>query len=220
MKINSLKPITSPAKVAREFSFSFSNFANGRILPGVFTLMILIFQTGFSLTLKAQTPVAPVSTATVEWMSFDEAMKRMETEPRKVFIDVYTDWCGWCKRMDASTFSHPQIASYLNEKWYAVKFDAEQKAPVMYKGKEYTFVPSQSRGYNQLAAELTGGRLSYPTTVYLDEKADPIQSIPGYKDAYNMDKILQFFGENHYLNRSWVAFQEEYKSPLRQEGTN
>ena len=164
---------------------------------------------------KAQNTVTLSQAPQIEWLTFEEAMKRMETEPRKVFIDVYTDWCGWCKRMDANTFTNWEISSYLTEKWYAVKFDAEQKTPVRYKGKEYTFVPSSSRGYNELAVELTGGRLSYPTTVYLDENSDIIQALPGYKDAFNLDKVLKFFGENHYLERTWVAFQQEYKSPLQ-----
>jgi thioredoxin-related protein len=152
----------------------------------------------------------------VQWMTFEEAMKAMEEEPRKVFIDLYTDWCGWCKRMDANTFSNPVVAEYLNTEWYPVKFDAEQKEPVTYKGKEYTFVPSGRRGYNQLAAELAAGRLSYPTTIYLDESGDPIQAIPGYKDAKALDKILKFFGEDHYRNKTWVQFQENYRSPLKQ----
>ena len=164
---------------------------------------------------KAQNTVTLSQAPQIEWLTFEEAMKRMETEPRKVFIDVYTDWCGWCKRMDANTFTNGEISSYLTEKWYAVKFDAEQKTPVRYKGKEYTFVPSSSRGYNELAVELTGGRLSYPTTVYLDENSDIIKALPGYKDAFNLDKVLKFFGENHYLERTWVAFQQEYKSPLQ-----
>jgi thioredoxin-related protein len=160
---------------------------------------------------------APANTVAdgINWMTFEEAMAAMEKEPKKVFIDLYTDWCGWCKKMDANTFSNATVAAYMNEKFYAVKFDAEQQQPVVYKGKEFTFVPSGRRGYNQLAAELAAGRLSYPTTVYLDENSDPIQAIPGYKDAYYMDKILKFFGENHYRTKTWVQFQETYESPLR-----
>ena len=159
-------------------------------------------------------PAATVADG-INWMTFEEAMAAMEKEPKKVFIDLYTDWCGWCKKMDKNTFANGTVAAYMNDKFYAVKFDAEQKLPVVYKGKEYTFVPTGGRGYNQLAAELAAGRLSYPTTVYLDENSDPIQAIPGYKDAYSMDKILKFFGEDHYRNQTWVQFQETYVSPLR-----
>lgn len=149
---------------------------------------------------------------TVNWMTFEEAMQRMEEEPRKIFMDVYTDWCGWCKRMDANTFSHPEVAKYLNEKWYPVKFDAEQQESVTYLGKEYKFVPAGRRGYNELARAMDA--TSYPTTVYLDEQGNKIQSIKGYKDAKMLDKILKFFGEDHHKTKTWRDFQMGYESPI------
>ena len=57
----------------------------------------------------------------VKWMSFEEAVAKSKIEKRKIFIDVYTDWCGWCKVMDKSTFNDPQVAKILNEKFYPVK---------------------------------------------------------------------------------------------------
>ena len=61
----------------------------------------------------------------VKWYTFEEAVELNKAEQRKIFIDVYTDWCGWCKKMDATTFNSPEIAKILNEEYYAVKFDAE-----------------------------------------------------------------------------------------------
>src|SRR4249920_756491 len=53
----------------------------------------------------------------VKWMSFEQAVEKSKTEKRKIFIDVYTDWCGWCKVMDKNTFSEAQVAKILNEKF-------------------------------------------------------------------------------------------------------
>ena len=64
----------------------------------------------------------------VKWMSFEQAIEKSKTEKRKIFIDVYTDWCGWCKVMDKNTFSETQVAKILNEMFYPVKLDAEQRA--------------------------------------------------------------------------------------------
>ena len=74
----------------------------------------------------------------INWMTFEEAVKLNETAPKKIFIDVYTDWCGWCTKMDQTTFVDPMIVEYMNENFYAVKFNAEQKEPVEFMG--YTFV--------------------------------------------------------------------------------
>ncbi|HTB31563.1 MAG TPA: DUF255 domain-containing protein, partial [Bacteroidia bacterium] len=45
----------------------------------------------------------------IHWVNFDEAVKLNEKHPRKILIDVYTQWCGWCKKMDASTYTDPDI---------------------------------------------------------------------------------------------------------------
>ena len=71
----------------------------------------------------------------VKWYTFEEAVDLSKNNPKKLFIDVYTDWCGWCKRMDQNTFTHPVIAKYLNENFYAVKFNAESTKPIDFTGK-------------------------------------------------------------------------------------
>lgn len=156
----------------------------------------------------------------VEWLSLEEAMERSKTEPRKIMVDLYTDWCGWCKRMDKNTFSNEVVSGYLNEKWYAVKFNAEQREAINFRGTEYSYKPGQNgrRGYNELAHAMTKGKMTYPTIVYLNENGEIIQAIPGYKDAYQEDKILKFFGGDHYTSTSWADFQRNYKSPMRKPG--
>ena len=65
----------------------------------------------------------------IQWMSFEDAVERCAKEPKMVFIDVYTDWCGWCKRMDQSTFANPVIAKYMNEHFYAVNSMPSVRTP-------------------------------------------------------------------------------------------
>lgn len=150
----------------------------------------------------------------IKWMSFTEAAEASEKEPRKIVIDVYTDWCGWCKKMDASTFNNPTIAKYINEKYYAVKMDGEFKEEITFKGRTYKFVPNGRRGYHELPAELMNGRMSYPTIVYLDEEFNLIQALPGFRSAQDIEPILKFFGDNNYKNMSWESYQQVHKSDL------
>ena len=155
-----------------------------------------------------------LSNAQVEWLTWEEAIERQQTEPRKIVVDLYTDWCGWCKRMDKTTFSDPKLGAYINENFYPVKFNAESRDPVTFGGKEYTFKRSGQRGYHELAAMLTRGNLSYPTTVFLNEDGSIIQPVPGYQTAPDFERIVTYFSEDHHRKTPWDTYQRGYRSFL------
>ncbi|MDZ4844503.1 MAG: DUF255 domain-containing protein [Chitinophagales bacterium] len=159
--------------------------------------------------LSAQTPPK-----LVKWLTMQEAIELNKKQPRKIFIDVYTDWCGWCKKMDAVTFENPIVAKYLNERYYPVQFNAEVRDSIFFREKQYAFVTEGSRGYHELAVELMQGKMSYPTVVFLDEQLKNIQAIPGFREAPEMDRILKYFGDNFYRNTDYQIFQSNYVSPF------
>lgn len=155
----------------------------------------------------------------VKWMTFEEAVEKSKTEKRKIFIDVYTDWCGWCKVMDKNTFNEGQVAKVLNEKFYPVKFDAEQTDDVTFNGTTFKFIPSGNTGVHQLAAALLNNQLSYPTVVFLDEEFRMIQPLQGYQKAPDFHKIISFIGGDHYKTIKWADWQGIYKSPYQNGGS-
>ena len=151
-------------------------------------------------------PETNTTDAPIKWMSWDEAIKASENQPKKIFIDVYTDWCGWCKRMDKSTFTDPEVADYLNKHFYAVKFDAEQKDDIVYKGNTLKYMATGRRGVHELAYALLDGRLGYPAFVYLDENQDRITISPGYKTPEVIIKELKYVAGEHYKTTSYEDF--------------
>jgi thioredoxin-related protein len=148
----------------------------------------------------------------VQWMTIEEAADAMKTEKRKIFVDMYTDWCGWCKKMDAATFQKAHIAKYLNSNFYPVKFDAEQKEEIVYKEKSYRYVKSGRRGYNELAAEFAKslGRLSFPTIIFIDEELNVLQPIPGFQDPQTFEIIMTYFAEDHFKDTPWKKYHKNY----------
>lgn len=150
----------------------------------------------------------------VKWLTFEQAVQKSAKEKRLIFIDVYTDWCGWCKVMDKNTFSDPEVARILNEKFYPVKFNAEQREDVVFRGQQYKFVPYGNKGSHELAAALLNNKLSYPTVVFLDEDFGMIQPLPGYQQAPEFHKIIQFIGEGHFRKMKWDQWQQVYRSPF------
>jgi uncharacterized protein YyaL (SSP411 family) len=148
----------------------------------------------------------------INWMTWEEMLPKYRLEKKKIFVDLYTDWCGWCKRMDNSTFSDPIIAKYINEKFYPVKLNGERKEDLVFEGVTYKFVNQGRRGYHEFAAALAQKSLSYPSFIFLNEDLQVIQVIPGYKDAKTFEYILNFFGGDHYKKTPYTQFEKEFKS--------
>jgi len=149
----------------------------------------------------------------VNWLSWNEATSLAATDknPKKIFIDVYTDWCGWCKKMDKDTFQNAKVAEYMTNNFYMVKLDGEGKEPIDFKGKTYKYVPSGKRGYHELAAALLQGRLSYPTVVFMDEQLNMLSPVPGYQKPDPFLNIARYFGDNIYLEKDWKTYSGNVK---------
>ncbi len=164
-----------------------------------FTLLLLFLVLG-SKTILAQDNK-------IHWLTWEQALAKSKVEKRMIVVDVYTQWCGWCKRMDKNTFQQKEVAQYINEHYYPIRFDAEYKEPIHINEKEYRYVPSGRRGYHELAAAITFGKLSFPTIVFLDENWKVIQPIPGYQNAKTFKLISQYFAEGHYKTTPWDKFK-------------
>lgn len=176
----------------------------------VLTVITLLI---FSNNIFSQSP------QNIVWLSLEEAIEKQKENPKKIILDAYTDWCGWCKRMDQVTFSNPEIAQYINTYYYAVKFNAETTDTIRYRGK--TYVNSQAgkvdangrpvrRPTHQLAYELMGQRMSFPTIVYLDDSAKVIAPIGGYYSPQDIQPILIYFAENLHLSANLQDFINDF----------
>lgn len=150
----------------------------------------------------------------VKWYTIEKALELTKKEPRKILIDVYTDWCGWCKVMDKNTYNNKIIAEYINKTYYSVKLNAEQKEDIIIGNKTYKYIPQKPRGYHELAAVFLDGKMGYPSVVFLDEKARRLQSIQGYIRANQFDRIVKFIGEDHFKTKTWEEFLANYKSQI------
>jgi len=150
----------------------------------------------------------PPQESGINWMTWEEAVEANKENPKKIFVDVYTNWCGWCKKMDKSTFMDDKIIEELNDNFYAVKFDAEQKQPISFNGNEFKFVNAGRRGYHQLAYALLDGRMGYPAFVFLNETFERIMLSPGYKQVDQLHKELTFASSEAYKEQSWEDFQK------------
>ncbi|MDB5202423.1 MAG: hypothetical protein JWQ27_1832 [Ferruginibacter sp.] len=149
----------------------------------------------------------------INWISLQELEEQYAKNPRPILVDMYTDWCGWCKQMDRVTYSNDKVAAYINEHYYAVRYNAESRDTAIFNHKKYTFNPGY--GTNDLALFLSFGRLEYPCTVFLstiDAKPAPL---PGYMKPKEIEAPLKFFGERADLTQTFVEFSRKMKKEWR-----
>jgi len=191
-----------------------------KLLTSLFFFAIIFGIFGFKLTDNSQT------SSKVKWYTWEEAVVANEKEKRKIFVDIYTDWCGWCKRMDRTTFNDPRVSDYLNKHFYPVKLNAEQKGDIEFGGYVFQYKTLQRRGYHELAAALLDNKLSYPTTVFLTEDFKVDQRLPGYLDASKMLAVLTYLAEEKEKSTPmpWKQYEqgfdfEEYKKNTTKSGT-
>lgn len=153
----------------------------------------------------------------IHWLSIDDLQVKMKEHPKMVYMDIYTDWCGWCKRMEATTFHNPQVVKYMNDNFYCVRLNAERKDTIRFVGKMYYYEP-QYRA-NTLAVELMHGQMSYPTSVVMEDHFQSATPIPGYQDVTNMELIMRYFGDHIYKTEHFDEYQKNFK-PTWTAGAN
>lgn len=150
----------------------------------------------------------------IKWISFEKAIELNKQDPKPILVDIYTDWCGYCKKMDLNTYSNKTISKYINENFYAVKLDGEEKNDIVFNEYTFKFQKEGRRGYHQLPAALMNGKLSYPTTVFLSKNEKILDRIPGYLDKTIMEKVLVYFSKEVYKTKKWEDFDKDFKSNL------
>ncbi|MEM1324551.1 MAG: DUF255 domain-containing protein [Bacteroidota bacterium] len=154
--------------------------------------------------------------AQIEWLSMAQLEARMQEEPRKVLVKIYTENCNWCKRMDEETFEQAYVAEYVNEYYYAVALDANTQKEIIFKGESYKYSKDGKFGRHELAVELTKGNLSYPSVVFLDGELNVLQSISGYKPYPLFQQIMTYYGMDYHTRMPWSSYQNSYV-PRREE---
>lgn len=159
--------------------------------------------------------------AQVRWMTFEQALIAQKENPKKIFIDFYADWCAPCKIMDKETYGNDIIAAHINENYYAVKFNAEDKNNVAFAGRTFSNPQYRSDKKRNTMHELTKymNVNSVPSIVFLDENANPITILQGALTAKELEPYIPFIANDEYkkivTREQWENYQKKFKSKIK-----
>jgi len=143
-------------------------------------LFVFLFM-GLSLQAQSQ----------VKWLRFDQLDSAMTVAPKPVFLDFYTAWCSYCKKMDQEVFTDGAVAAELNTAFYAVRFDAETDAEISFDGLRW------QKGANQPAHSLAqlfspkGSAFAPPLLIILDDDCEMKERINAYQSRKKLLKMLR-----------------------------
>jgi thioredoxin-related protein len=166
--------------------------------------------------------IGQISAQEINWMTMNEALAAQEGNPKKILMDVYTTWCGPCKMMDRNTFSNKEVIDYINDNYYAVKFNAEGTEEIIFEGFTYTNPNYQEgrKGRNTTHFFADALKLSgYPSLVFFGSDGKLIQAIPGYKSPSQVEIYLKMIGTDDYLKvvtgEDWASYQKNFKGTFK-----
>jgi len=157
----------------------------------------------------------------INWMSLEEAVALQKENPKKIIMDAYTNWCGPCKILDKKTFHNADVVKYINENYYAVKFNAEGNTSIKFKDKAYTNpqykeeLKNRRNGQHEFSRYL--GIRAYPTIVFMDESANLIAPIVGYKTPVQLELFLKLFKTDAYKTLTSQEAFNEYSTSFKPE---
>ena len=162
--------------------------------------------------------VSNMSHAQIDWMTMDQALAAQKLEPNKIFMDVYTDWCGPCKLLDKKTFSNKKVIRYINQHYYAVKFNGEGTESVTYNNFTYTNPNYQPERKGRNAQHFFADALkitAYQSLVFFNETGGVIQALPGYKSPQDLEIFLKMIATDDFkaltTEKAWETYRNNFK---------
>ena len=140
------------------------------------------FAIGLFVIFVMSSAVSAKAKKSIEWLPFDKALQKAQKNDKYIFVDIYADWCGYCKMLDATTYQAESVQKELAKNFVSIKLDSESSEEVSWDGK--TMSKQQLAGY--------WGVTGLPTLLFLNPKGEIIAAYPSYADADLMINLLKY----------------------------
>lgn len=161
--------------------------------------MNVYIKKGCMLLLIAIGTVGFVWAQELKHTTFEELETLQQVEPRPVLVFLTAQWCTYCKRIEEKAFKEPELIHTLNEHFYFILFDIEEKKTIQLGDLTFHFRPSGlDTGVHELAEKLgtIRGTLTTPTFVILKPQFEIIYQYAGYLDTAGITTLLEIVLQN------------------------
>jgi thioredoxin-related protein len=132
----------------------------------------------------------------VQWFDYETGMAKAAEENKYVVIDFWTTWCHWCKVLDDKTYSQEIVQQRLADNFVAIKVNAESQ-DAQGTSAEAPTGANLARKY---------GVNSYPTTWFIDSAGEPISPLPGFVEAPQFARVLDYVSTGAYKTQNFQEY--------------
>ncbi len=149
-------------------------------------------------------------TASIHWISLTKALELNKKSPKKIIVNINTPWCINCSVMNKSTFKNKVIANYINDKFYAVDFNAQSSDSVNFMGDKFVNGGKEKNYFHDFVIAIMKGQIILPSQVFFNEKNQLIYNMPYFMTPVDFERVIYYFGEDEYLKTKWDDFVKKF----------
>lgn len=165
----------------------------------LYTILILI------LTGCAEPSMDVRPAPEIQWIGIEEGLRTGQETDRKILVNIYTDWCNFCKKMTDTVYPDSTVRQTVFEHFVPVGLNAESDAIVLFKGEPIS--------EKDLARQL--GVRSYPTLLFMSSSGELILQSNGYMPAGDFNRMLTYIGTSAYETMEFIQFEPDNSTAKR-----
>jgi len=149
----------------------------------------------------------------VDWKPAQKGLVQYQAKPKDMLIYFYTDWCGWCRRMENESFSNKAVVDYMNRSFLCIKFNAESMDTLVFGKHQYVNRNTSKKGAHDWVIYLLQGKVGYPAIVFINERAEVVTAVWGFRAPKELEALLHFIKEKHYIDQpNFDEYLKTFKS--------
>ncbi len=149
----------------------------------------------FSILLLLQSFLKAQNTS-INWINFEQLKQKMEINPKPILIHIYTPWCGFCKKMEQTTFQNAEVIRIINNNYYAINLNGESNKNIQFNGQTYKFnhnYEKRGNGAHELLIKLLYDNIVYPSDIIISPEYKVKKIKRGSSNSENYLELLQSY---------------------------